>query len=173
MVENMKIYTKIGDEGETITYNNLKIPKDSYIIDINGSIDSLQASLDFCFVYNPKYREIIEEINKKLWQLGGEISLGGIGKQVNDPIIEADIKKIEQYIDKFLFPRHFVRFTTPKSAHLNEARVRCRILERDLTPILRAGLIRNEVYKYINRLSDLLFVMACKVETENDNINKE
>jgi len=163
----IKIYTKVGDEGETVTYGNLKVPKDSYIIDINGYIDALQSSLDFCYIHNQEFRDLIDKINKKLWQLGGEISLGGIGKNIKDPITIRDIEEVENYIDRLLYPRHFVRFTRLGSSHLNEARIRCRVLERELTQVLRAGLIREEVYKYINRLSDLLFVMAYKVETEN------
>jgi|TARA_Y100000310_G_scaffold302635_1_gene340213 ATP:cob(I)alamin adenosyltransferase len=162
----MKIYTKVGDHGETVTYGNLKIPKDSYIIDINGLIDSLQSALDFCWLHNESFREIIEKVNKKLWQLGGEISLGGIGKNITTPIREEDILFLESLIDKFNFPREFIRFTKISSVNLNEARVRCRILERDLTPLLKQEMIREVVYKYINRLSDLLFVMAYKVEKE-------
>ncbi|MBI2663415.1 ATP:cob(I)alamin adenosyltransferase [Candidatus Woesearchaeota archaeon] len=167
MVKEVKVYTKVGDEGETVTYGNLKVPKDSYVIDINGYIDALQSSLDFCWIHNEEFRNIIEKINRKLWQLGGEISLGGIGKNVVDPITNEDVKEIEDIIDKFDSPRIFVRFKKVESAHLNEARVRCRILERELTQVLRAGLIREEIYKYINRLSDLLFVMSYKV-SKND-----
>jgi|TARA_B100001971_G_C18008724_1_gene441224 ATP:cob(I)alamin adenosyltransferase len=169
----MKIYTKVGDEGETVTYGDLKVPKDSYVIDLNGYIDALQSSLDFCYIHNKEFKEIIEKINKKLWQLGGEISLGGVGKKVKDPITNEDILEIELYMDEFSFPRNFIRFTKFGSAHLNEARVRCRILERELTQVLRAGLIREEVYKYINRLSDLLFVMSYKVEVDNVKLNKK
>ena len=107
----MKIYTKVGDEGETVTYGDLKVPKDSCIIDLNGYIDALQSSLDFCCIYNKEFKEIIEKINKKLWQLGGEISLGGIGKKVRYPITNEDIIEIELYMDQFSFPRNFIRFT--------------------------------------------------------------
>lgn len=169
----MKIYTKVGDFGETVTYGNLRVPKDSYIIDINGYIDSLQASLDFCWLYNKEFRNIIEKINIKLWQLGGEVSLGSIGKEIKDPIINDDIKELESYIDKFISPNNFIRFTKIKSVYLNEARIRCRVLERELTQVLRANLIREDIYKYINRLSDLLFVMAYKIETENDESDKK
>ena len=165
----MKVYTKLGDDGKTFTYGNLRVPKDSYIVDINGSIDFLQSSLDFCWFYNEEFREIIEFINKKLWQLGGEISLGGIGGHIKDPIKEEDILFLEKTIDKFSAPNNFVRFTKRGSVNLNEARVRCRILERDLTPLLREGMIREEVYRFMNRLSDLLFILAYKVETEEKN----
>src|SRR3989344_2402904 len=162
MVKEVKVYTKVGDEGETVTYGNLKVPKDSYVIDINGYIDALQSSLDFCWIHNEEFRNIIEKINRKLWKLDGVISLSGIGKNVVEPITNEDVKEIEDIIDKFDSPRIFVRFKKVESAHLNEARVRCRILERELTQVLRAGLIREEIYKYINRLSDLLFVMSYK-----------
>ncbi len=162
----MKVYTRLGDDGKTYTYGNLRVPKDSYIVDINGSIDALQSSLDFSWVHNENFRELIEFINKKLWQLGGEISLGGVGMHIKDPIIEEDINHIEKEIDKLPCPNKFVRFTKLGSVHLNEARVRCRILERDLTPVLRDNQIREEVYRFINRLSDLLFVMAYKIETD-------
>lgn len=163
----MKIYTKTGDKGETITYGDLKIPKDSWVVDINGDIDALQASLDLArfHIKDEKLKNIIDCINLKLWQLGGEISLGGIGKNITNPILEEDSNILEDYIHSLgETPNHFVRFNKIESIHLNEARIRCRILERNLTPLLRNSMIREEIYKYINRLSDLLFMMSYKIE---------
>lgn len=163
----MKIYTRVGDNGETMTYGNIKVPKDSWIVDINGDIDALQAGLDLAKAYieNENLKKIIDYINLKLWQLGGEISLGGIGKNVTNPIMEDDLDIIEGYIDSLgEIPNHFVRFNKIGSVYLNEARVRCRVLERNLTQLLRGGLIREIVYKYINRLSDLLFMMSYNIE---------
>ncbi|SRR3989344_3399845 len=163
----MKIYTKIGDGGETMTYGGIKVPKDSWIVDINGDIDALQAGLDTAKINidDERLKGIINYINLKLWQLGGEVSLGGIGKNINNPIIDEDLELIESYIDSFgEMPNHFVRFNKKGSVYLNEARVRCRVLERNLTQLLRAGFVREAVYKYINRLSDLLFMMSYYLE---------
>ena len=149
----MKIYTKVGDKGETMTYGDIKVPKDSWIVDINGDIDALQAGLDLAkaHINDERLKKIIDYINLKLWQLGGEISLGGIGKNVTNPIIEEDLEMIESHINSFgEMPSHFVRFNKLGSVHLNETRVRCRVLERNLTQLLRAELIREVVYKYIN-----------------------
>lgn len=166
----MKIYTKTGDSGETTTYGDLKVPKDSWVVDINGDIDNLQSALDIAkfHIQDESLRKIIDYINIKLWQLGGEISLGSIGKNITNPILENDTLVIENYINSFGdMPNHFIRFNKIESIHLNEARVRCRTLERNLTPLLKREMIRMDIYKFINRLSDLLFMMSYNIETKN------
>lgn len=162
----MKVYTKIGDKGTTRTYSGEKVPKDALIIIIGGKIDSLLASMDSAIVICDKEtKEILEEIEKKLWQTAGEISLGKIDKNIKYPLKEEHITELEALIDKHNQKiDFFIRFTKETSTRLNEARVRCRDLETGLTKFFREDRIRPEVYKYINRLSDLLYVLACKAE---------
>jgi len=161
----MKPYTKTGDSGTTSNYDGKRVPKDDSIIIAVGKIDSLLAALDssVAILKDDSIKELIEAIQKKLWQTAGEISLGSTGKNVKDEVTKEDIKFLEDSIDKYNEGlTYFTRFRTESSVRLNETRIRCRELEVVLTPLLREEKIRPEVYQYINRLSDLLYVLACK-----------
>lgn len=159
----MKVYTKVGDKGTTRKYNGEEVPKDDITIIIGGKIDSVQAAIDTAEVVlkNKEVISILNNIQTKLWQTAGEISNGNIEK-TKEPITEEDITEMESNIDKFNQKiDFFIRFTKETSTRLNEARVRTRDLEISLTPLFREQKVREEVYKYINRLSDLIYVLAC------------
>ncbi len=165
----MVIYTKKGDQGYAKTLSGEKVPKDHEIIKITGKIDSLQSSLDIAkiVIKNEEIKKIITEINEKLWQTAGEISNQELNELIKKPITEEDITKLEEYIDKH-HPKntYFIRFTKETSARINEARIRTRELESILTNRLRENKLRPVVYKYMNRLSDLLYAIACQEECE-------
>jgi len=132
-----------------------------------GKIDSLQSSLDSAniIIKDEEIKKIISEINEKLWQTAGEISNQGLSEIIKKPITEEDIFNLEKNIDMH-HPEntYFIRFTKETSIRLNEARVRTRILEVELTALFLEKKLRSEVFKYINRLSDLLYAFACKEE---------
>jgi len=174
----MKVYTKAGDTGETSRYDGKRVAKDHPDILIMGKLDALMASIDSAAVNVresatsskiAKILFILDEIHTKLWQTAGELSLGAPGKNVKNEIKIEDIKFLEQSIDKYN-PNisFFTRFKTESSSRLNEARVRCRNLESALTDKLRKGEIRKEIYHYLNRLSDLLYVLACFIEKKEN-----
>jgi cob(I)alamin adenosyltransferase len=160
----MKIYTKTGDEGTTSRYNGKRVPKDDPLIILVSKIDALQGSLDLAFdkIKDKSLLPIIDHIQDKLWQTAGEISLGKPGKNVKKEINTEDVDMLEKFIDKYDQKKtYFVRFRNESSARLNDARLKCRELEVHLTPFLKKKQIRPEIYRYINRLSDLLYVLAC------------
>jgi len=163
----MKVYTRKGDQGNTTRYDGSKIPKDDPVIITVSKVDSLLAALDTAYVSinNEDIKNIIDGVQKKLWQTAGELSLGGSGKKVVDIIEQSDIDEIEKNIDKYHNDNNFfIRFRTEPSVRLNEARIRCRELEVQLTQPLRENKVRPEVYKYVNRLSDLIYVLACYMQ---------
>lgn len=158
----VKLYTTKGDGGVTKDYSGLELAKDSLIIVINGKIDSLQSAIDMALFLEVEYSDFLKIIQQKLWQASGEIA-NCPGDCLNAPITELDLKTLEEYIDSLGEPPNkFVRFTNPKSISFNECRVRCRELETFLVKGLRENTIRPEIYKYINRLSSLFFMMAYK-----------
>lgn len=163
----MKIYTKTGDAGYASTLNGTRVPKNHEIIKITGKIDSLQSALDQAHeeTKDQEIKEIIQQIHEKLWQSAGEISNQGINELIKKPITEEDIRKLEEYIDHH-HPEntYFIRFHKKTSMKLNEARIRTRELEIELTQPFLDKKIRPEIYKYINRLSDLIYSLACKEE---------
>lgn len=159
-----KAYTKIGDLGYTSGFSGDKIPKDSVVMIAEGKLDSLQAALDLAIVEEKdvKNKEFLENVQKKLWQFGGQI-ISAPKKHVVDPVNSQSLKELEEFIDSFGEPpKEFVRFRTKEAMILNECRVRCRDLEVSLVGLLREKKIDGEVYVYINRLSSLFFMMAFK-----------
>ena len=157
----MKVYTATGDSGFTADFSGQRIPKDDIRILINGKIDSLQSAIDMVlFLDGGAHREILSKVQQKLWQTSGEIA-NCPGDCLNAPITPEDLVNLEKYIDSLGEPpRKFVRFTNEKSIWFNECRVRCRELETFLVKLLREDGLRSDVYKYINRLSSLFFMLG-------------
>ena len=163
----MRVYTRNGDDGVTTGYDGNDYDKDALSIKIVGVLDEFLASIDEAIVSlgNQEKTDLLDDIQDLLWQTAGEISLGDQGKNVEDAIQADDIDGLEEQIDEYN-PEisHFVRYRTENGVRLNRARVECRRLERRLTPAMRDDDIRPVIYKYINRLSDLLYVLACSEE---------
>jgi len=168
----MKIYTKTGDKGTTSTYSGERVQKDDERIILTGLIDNVLAGVDLALIHLNRLQTFegnlviqLQDIQKKLWQTAGEVSLSGIDKNVKEPIKQDDVVQLEKFIDQLgKGPTSFVRFSKPAAVYLNEARVRCRTLEIALTKLYREDKVRKEIYAYINRLSDCLYMMAYSLE---------
>ncbi|MFT4282817.1 MAG: ATP:cob(I)alamin adenosyltransferase [Candidatus Woesearchaeota archaeon] len=157
----MRVYTKTGDQGTTMTYQGKRVSKDHPLIKVVSKVDSLQASLDLAYLKS-SHKKDLDKLQDKLWQLAGELSKGEISGKIKDSINDEDIVELESFIDKNQPElKYFVRFRKESSARLNEARIKCRELEVLLTDMLRKNCLREVVYKYINRLSDYLYVLSC------------
>jgi len=165
----MKIYTKNGDKGLTRTAMGTEVQKDDCLIEANGVIDELMSSMDKV-IYGlgilPNEAGEIDmcmKIQDRLRYLGGEIS----GKKVDKPITEQDVLVLEEAIDALdIDVYEFVRFQQPIAMDIDESRVRARKVERVLTEYLRKENMTEDSYKYINRLSDYLFILALYIEEE-------
>ncbi|MGV8162747.1 MAG: ATP:cob(I)alamin adenosyltransferase [Candidatus Nanoarchaeia archaeon] len=170
-MDKSQIYTKTGDEGHTSKYDGTRVPKDDPIIILVARVDALQGALDLAFtqIQDRELLPLIDHIQTKLWQTAGELSLGTTGKKIKDEITHKDVEDLEKYIDKYdQKKKYFLRFRTESSARLNDARIKCRELEVHLTPFFREKKMRPEVYHYVNRLSDLLYTLACHEQREEN-----
>lgn len=166
-----KIYTKFGDDGMTATLSGKIVPKNDCLIQVNGDIDSLQSNIDkmIMFLGELPQGNQLNHIQKKLWQLGGEISGEQVKDYIKDPITNQDVQFLENWIDDFMADIRltgFVRFNQPIPIEANECRVRTRKLERTLTEYLEHQKIRAVAYKFINRLSDYFFALSVFYQTE-------
>ena len=174
----MKVYTKTGDAGTTALFGGTRVPKDHARIESYGTVDELNSHIGLIRdqEMNTHYKEILIEIQDRLFTVGailatpaekevmknGELRLKKLG------IVEYDIELLENEIDAMeeaLPPMtHFVLpggHTTVSYCHI--ARCVCRRAER-----LAVNLSHNEpvapiAIKYLNRLSDYLFVLARKL----------
>ena len=149
MVHLTRIYTKTGDDGKTSTATNERIDKSSDLIEAIGAVDEANSAIGMATEF---HNDIIDRIQNDLFDIGEELS--GAPTIV---ISEARVTHLENIIDdynEYLEPLH--SFVLPTGA-IHNARTIVRRAERQVWKI--EGINPN-IAKYLNRLSDLLFVMA-------------
>lgn len=149
MVHLTRIYTKTGDDGKTSTANNERIDKSSDLIEAIGAVDEANSAIGMASEF---HNDIIDRIQNDLFDLGAELS-----GATTITISEERIVYLENVIDdynEFLEPLH--SFVLPTGS-LHNARTIVRRAERQ---VWRVEGINPNIPKYLNRLSDLLFVMA-------------
>ncbi len=169
--ENMKIYTKTGDAGDTGLFGGGRVPKDDPRVEAYGDVDELNASLGLARAVEmmPRIDEVLVPIQRDLFSLGALLATPDLEKMHDHlekaQIDETRIASLEKEIDicdKELEPlRAFIiPGGTPKAAALHVARTVCRRAERRVIHLQRDTEIPQIVVVYLNRLSDLLFTLA-------------
>lgn len=167
----MKIYTRTGDAGETSLFGGRRVPKDTLRIESYGTVDELNSLIGVCRSFNT-VREvdgILEEVQNDLFALGADLatpagtSPGSVRRIGND-----DVVRIERHIDgieKTLEPlQNFILPGGSRSAAiLHVARAVCRRAERLVVHLTREEHLDGTPLVYLNRLSDLLFTLARRV----------
>ena len=165
----MKIYTKTGDAGETSLFDNSRVSKADARVDAYGEVDELNACLGAARAagVDPDIGRVVESIQRDLFAVGARLAdpSSRIAERVTKAAVsDAQVLLLEQTIDRLeseLPPLR--RFILPggsaAGALLHLARTVCRRAERRVVG-LGAGAADATVVIYLNRLSDLLFVMA-------------
>ena len=166
----MKIYTKTGDAGETGLRGGRRVPKDDARVAAYGAVDEVNAAVGFAGALDPGSFEapLLESIQRDLFTIGAELATPDPAKQPNlqvPPIGPAEVEALERAIDRneqrleplaqFILPGG-----APKAAAFHVARTVCRRAERDVVALGRAAPVSPAIQQYLNRLSDLLFVLA-------------
>jgi len=174
----MKVYTKTGDKGTTALFGGTRVPKHHIRIESYGTVDELNSYIGLIRdqQINPLYQNVLIEVQDRLFTLGAilatppekEILKNGQKRLQNLGITESDIEYLEKEIDMMeteLPPMtHFVLpggHTTVSYCHI--ARCVCRRAERLATHLNDIEPTDELVLKYLNRLSDYLFVLARKL----------
>jgi cob(I)alamin adenosyltransferase len=158
-----KIYTKTGDDGTTGLGDGSRTPKDSARVEAYGSVDELNSTLGAllaCADVPDDIRELLVRIQHALFDLGGELCVPGMAM-----IQAGDVTGLEHVLDKYNagLPRlkeFILPGGGPAAAQCHVARTVCRRAERRVVTLARQEDVRAEVVHYLNRLSDLLFVLA-------------
>jgi cob(I)alamin adenosyltransferase len=153
MVHLTKIYTKTGDGGETSLANGKRVPKHSPEIIAAGAIDEANSTIGM--IGAEYYNDIIQRVQSDLFDIGAELSGATTIK-----ITKSRVDYLENVIDdynEFLEPLH--SFVLPVGP-LHHARAVVRRAELQIWWAENYMEINEFVLKYLNRLSDLLFVMA-------------
>ncbi|MEM9943488.1 MAG: cob(I)yrinic acid a,c-diamide adenosyltransferase [Planctomycetota bacterium] len=178
----MKIYTKTGDLGETGLLGGIRIPKSHQAIEVNGALDEVNSWIGLARSEGlpEDIDSVLAEIQNDLFDLGSRVAASmGDGTQV--PAFESDRnEKVENWIDQFDAENPDLRvFILPggiRSASLiHVIRSICRRAERNLVQWINQGpnLTLNVELIYLNRLSDLLFVLGRLLNTRNQHPETE
>jgi len=165
----VKIYTRTGDAGETALFDGTRVPKSNERVDAYGDVDELNAMLGLARAYglSPLLDKQVAHIQRDLFALGARLAdpSSRIAARVTKAALTAeDTARLERWIDaadaelqplrRFILPAG-----TPAAAALHVARTICRRAERHIVA-LGPDAVEPELLAYVNRLSDLLFVLA-------------
>ncbi len=164
----MKLYTKTGDDGTTGLFGGGRVKKASRRVEAYGTVDELNSSLGMARALGltTQGEEILAETQVDLFTLGAELAcVPGKESSLKMRLVDADdATRLEHAIDRaeaglppltnFVLPGG-----TPQAAALHHARTVCRRAERSVLDLDDAP-ARSDVIIYLNRLSDLLFVLA-------------
>ena len=157
-----KIYTRTGDDGSTGLGDGSRVSKDSARVTAYGTVDEANSAIGMILAGDipEPVRQVLVTVQHQLFDLGGELCIPG-----HAAVTQADIAKLEQQLDGFnadLPPlKDFIRpGGGVAAAHCHLARTICRRAERETVTLSRLDAVRPEAIGYLNRLSDLLFVIA-------------
>jgi cob(I)alamin adenosyltransferase len=157
-----RIYTRTGDDGTTGLGDGSRVAKDSARVAAYGTIDEANSAIGLLLAGDvpDSIRELLTTVQHQLFDLGGELCIPG-----HAAIVDADIDALEQALD-----RHNADLPPLKDFILpggGEAAARCHLArtivrraEREAVTLARAEEVRPQAIRYLNRLSDLLFVLA-------------
>lgn len=164
----MSVATKTGDKGETSLLSGERVPKDDLRVESYGSVDELNSFLGDAkhYVGIKEITEIIEDIQTDLFRVCAELA-DNSGK-FEDVIKKSEVDKIGMILNKIESGVKLTGFVipgnSPGSAKLDVCRSVCRRAERRIITLNREFQINPHLIQYINRLSDLLFIMARSIE---------
>ena len=157
-----KIYTRTGDTGETGLGDGSRVPKDSRRVQALGEIDELNSAVGLMLAEDlpAGMRTALSAIQHDLFDFGGEVCIPG-----HTSMSELQVSRLETLLDEFnrdLPPlKEFILPGGTRAASLAHlARTVCRRAERALVSLARAEPVGTAARKYLNRLSDLLFVLG-------------
>ncbi|MBV9850130.1 MAG: cob(I)yrinic acid a,c-diamide adenosyltransferase [Armatimonadetes bacterium] len=163
----MKIYTRTGDGGETSLYGGQRVGKDALRVKTLGTVDECNAALGVALaqIPDPEVRGVLTRIQGEMFEVGADLATPLARGETVPRVRAEETAQLEAEIDRFegeLEPlRHFILpGGSPGGAALHLARAICRRAERHLVTLAQAEQINAEAARYLNRLSDHLFVSA-------------
>ena len=157
-----KIYTRTGDDGSTGLGDGARVGKDSLRVTAYGTVDEANSCIGVVLAQTlpDDIRGDLVSIQHQLFDLGGELCIPG-----HSAIVDADVTRLETTLDRYNDALPPLKdFILPgggaAAAHCHVARTVCRRAERDAIALSRVEAVRPEAIRYLNRLSDMLFVLA-------------
>jgi cob(I)alamin adenosyltransferase len=157
-----KIYTRTGDDGTTGLGDGTRVEKDSLRVEAYGTVDELNSVIGLLLTHelSPLIRECLTDVQHRLFDLGGELCIPG-----HKSVTHGQVANLERTLDELnrdLQP--LKEFILPggcsAAAVCHVARAVCRRAERRVVSLRRSEPVSPIAVRYLNRLSDLLFVIA-------------
>ncbi|ETI54470.1 ATP:cob(I)alamin adenosyltransferase [Phytophthora nicotianae CJ01A1] len=183
-IRGMKVYTKTGDKGTSQLFSGERRPKNDAVFQALGDTDELNAHIGVAVeqarvVANVYLPPKLEQIQSRLFDLGAcvatPLTSASETKQRRTGVFdEANVTQLEHWIDEMDTELPPIKcFILPSgggltSTHLHVARAVCRRAERSVVPLVAAGDVDGVVQRYLNRLSDFLFVSARYAAVKED-----
>lgn len=169
MKVSMTIYTRTGDQGETDLLGGARVQKDVLLLEVCGVLDELNALLGLvrCEPISSDMASLLVQVQRQLFAVGGQLVASDTNQEARLSIGPQDVAALEELIDRYesgLGVRE--GFLLPggcrAAALFHVARAVCRRTERRMVSLARAkpSVVTASLLSYMNRLSDLLFVMA-------------
>ncbi len=166
--DDMKIYTRTGDEGQTGLYGGGRTDKDDVRIEAIGAVDELCANIGMARIEAKSTLDVqLEQIQGDLFSAGAELSSPDPTSMGTRMIDDADVSRLENWIDLGETDLPKLKFFVlpagvPFSAHLHVCRAVCRRAERRVWTLAKQEGVDVSMaqLRYLNRLGDLLFVLA-------------
>jgi len=166
---SIKIYTKTGDNGTTSLLGGTKVLKSDLRIEAYGTVDELNSYIGLCrdLVPDNAAKNVLREIQDRLFTIGASLACDPTkeAKMKIPDLKEEDVRLLENEIDRmnqvlpemknFILPGGH-----PTVSHLHIARCVCRRAERCCVRLQEGNTEENLIIKYLNRLSDYLFILA-------------
>lgn len=158
-----KIYTRTGDDGETGLGDGTRVAKDSQRVEAYGCVDETNSAIGMVLAYpmpDERVKRCLTDVQHDLFDLGGELCIPG-----HTMISEAHVQRIEAALDELnddlpALKEFILPGGSPAAAACHLARTVCRRAERRVQTLAANESINPNGMRYLNRLSDLLFVAA-------------
>lgn len=163
----VRIYTRGGDRGQTGLIGGSRVSKDHLRVEAYGAVDELNSHLGVARTQlaDPDLLDVVQTIQNRLFDLGAELATPAVRRHTIPPITSEHVRALEGIIDAYEDALPALReFILPggieAAAMLHVARTVARRAERRVVTLARAEAVNPEILRYLNRLSDLLFVLA-------------
>lgn len=158
-----KIYTRTGDDGTTGLGDGRRVLKDDLRVEAYGTVDEANSAIGVVLAFDSvptAVRECLTDVQHDLFELGGELCIPG-----HSAVRDDFVTRLENQLDGFNadLPRlkeFILPGGSPAAAACHLARTIVRRAERRVNTLAATDLVRPEALRYMNRLSDLLFVVA-------------
>jgi cob(I)alamin adenosyltransferase len=181
MVYLSRIYTRTGDKGDTALGDGTRVPKDHARVGAYGGVDELNAVLGLLLAQSavsPDLAALIRDVQNDLFDVGADLCVPVPAEPEADKRLRVrpeQATRLEQAIDRYndaLAPltSFVLPGGAPAAAWCHLARTVCRRAERDVVTLGRSEPLNPQIVIYLNRLSDLLFVLArvCNANGQQD-----